>query len=170
MRFHNPPPSRPSVFAGSSRSLLQSMLVPLIHLLRSPNVIVGTLPRVYPLRGSASLLVHHPMSNSDTICNGLSLPLVDIVLFGLTLSGFPSKFLKCAWESFPHSYKGYFVLLPNGCGISHCFLLILYSATWLSGCHSNCCILQMGLCKDQRHWVGMGRSHLVIQYCHLLPT
>ena len=42
-------------------------------------------------------------------------PLVHVVRFGLSLSGFPSRFLKCVC---PHPYKGCFVLLSNRCGIS----------------------------------------------------
>ena len=48
-----------------------------------------------PLRGSVSSLAHRPVSGSDTICNSPSPPLVNIVFFGLSLSGFLSKFLKC---------------------------------------------------------------------------
>ena len=47
-----------------------------------------------PLRGPTSLLAHYPVSSSDTICNSPSPPLADIVLFGLSPSGFSSRFLK----------------------------------------------------------------------------
>ena len=71
-----------------------------------------------PLRGTASLLAHRPVSGSDTICNGPSPPLTNIVLFGLSLSGFSSRLYNTsARERFPHPYKGCFVLLPNQCGI-----------------------------------------------------
>ena len=41
-----------------------------------------------PLRwGPASSLAHCPVSDSNTICNGSSTPLADIVLFELSLSG-----------------------------------------------------------------------------------
>ena len=62
----NPPPSRPSVLAC-------------------------TPPCVHPLRGSASLLTHRLVSSSHSICNNLNPPLADIVLFGLSLSGFPTE-------------------------------------------------------------------------------
>ena len=62
----NPPPSRPSVLAG-------------------------TLPHVHPLRGSASSLAYCPVSGSDTICNNP--PLADIVLFGLPLKVFKTRLL-----------------------------------------------------------------------------
>ena len=71
------------------------------------------------LWGLASSLAHCPVSSSNTICNIPSPPLTDIILFGFSLSGFPSKFLKrVPWERFPHPYKKCFVLLPNKCGIS----------------------------------------------------
>ena len=55
-----------------------------------------------PVWGLASLLAHRPVSGSDTICNGPNSPLADIVLFGSSLSGFPSRFLKhvCKGEVF----------------------------------------------------------------------
>ena len=37
-------------------------------------------------------------SSKDSICNRLSPPLVDIVLFKLSLSDFPSRFSKCVCE------------------------------------------------------------------------
>ena len=46
------------------------------------------------LRGTASSLAHDLVFDSDTICNDLSPPLVDIVFFGLSFLGFPSMFLK----------------------------------------------------------------------------
>jgi len=49
-------------------------------------------PRVHSFRGSASSLVHHPVSGSYTICNSPSPPLSDIVFFGLSLSSFLSTF------------------------------------------------------------------------------
>ena len=52
------------------------------------------------------------------MCKSPSPPLADIVLFGLYLSGFPSRFLKHVWEWFPHPYKECFILLSNRCGIS----------------------------------------------------
>ena len=64
----NPPPSRPSVLAG-------------------------TPPCVHPLRGSAFSLTHCPVSSSDTICNSSSPQLTDIVLFGLSLKVFKTRLL-----------------------------------------------------------------------------
>ena len=43
-----------------------------------------------PLRETASLLAHRPMSDSDIICNSPSLPLTDIVLLG-----FPFQYSPC---------------------------------------------------------------------------
>ena len=63
-------------------------------LLSGSSVLASTPPWVHPLRGLASSLAHRPMSGFDTICNSSSPPLTDIVLFRLTLSNFPSKFLK----------------------------------------------------------------------------
>ena len=86
------PPSGPSVFAGT-RSLLQSMWDPPIHPPLDPSVLAGTPPCVHPLRGSTSSLAHRPMSGSCTICNSLSPPLADIVLFGLPLKVFKTCLL-----------------------------------------------------------------------------
>ena len=84
-----------------------------------PSVLVSTPPRVHLPQGSASSLAHCPMSGSDTICNGPSPPLADIILFGLSLSGFSSSFENAyARERVPHPYKECFVLLSNSCGIS----------------------------------------------------
>ena len=92
VRSHNPLPFGPSVFTGT-HSLLQSMWDPPIHPLRGPT---SLLPHrlVSPLRGSTSLLAHHPVFDSNTICNDPSLLLADIIFFGLSLSGFSSRFLK----------------------------------------------------------------------------
>ena len=65
--------------------------------------------------------IHNGIANQiQSRRNNLSPPLVDTVLFGLSLSGFPSKFLNAsARERLPHPYKECFVLLPNRCGILH---------------------------------------------------
>ena len=76
--FNNLPLFGASVLV-SSRSSLRMMWDLLIH----------------PRRGLASSLAHRPVSGSDTIYNSSSPPLVDIVLFGFFLSGFPSRSLKC---------------------------------------------------------------------------
>ena len=47
-----------------------------------------------PPSGLSLPLAHHPVSISSTICNSSSSPLADIVLFGLSLSSYPSRFLK----------------------------------------------------------------------------
>ena len=67
------------------------------------------------LRGSASLLAHRPVSGSNIICNSLSPPLVDIVLFELSLSSFPSRFKARLLGRGFHTliYKGCFSL-PHG--------------------------------------------------------
>ena len=84
-----------------------------------PSVLTGTLPRVHLLRSLASSLTHHLVSDSDIICNGPSPPLVDIVLFGLSLSDLPLSFQNAfVRKRFSHPYKGCFVLLSNRCGIS----------------------------------------------------
>ena len=77
-------PLGPSVLA-STRSLLQSMWNPPIH--PPAHRLVST-----PLRGSASSLAHRLVFGSDTICNGPSQPLADMVLFGL--SRLPLKVFK----------------------------------------------------------------------------
>ena len=52
-------------------------------------------------------------------CNGPSSSLANIVFFGLSLLGFPLRFLNAfVRERFPHPYKECFVLLPNRRGIS----------------------------------------------------
>ena len=87
------PLSGPSVLA-STRSFLQSMWDPhQIHPLRSQRPYWHT-ASCLPLRGTTSSLAHCPVFGSDTICNGLGPLLADIVLFGLSFSGFPSRFLK----------------------------------------------------------------------------
>ena len=59
------------------------------HLFPSP-IDVGSFnspPCVYPLCGSASMLTHHSVSDTATICNGLNPPLADIVFFQLSVEG-----------------------------------------------------------------------------------
>ena len=58
-----------------------------------PNVLTGTLLRVYPIRGTARRLTHRLTSGSNTICNDPDPLLADIVLFRF-FSGFPH------WHSF----------------------------------------------------------------------
>ena len=65
-------------------------------------------------------LAHHPMSNSDTICNSPSPPLADIVCFdplcivvSLTTLNAPTR------KRFPHPYNDCFISLSSRCEISH---------------------------------------------------
>ena len=55
------------------------------------SILPGTPPCVYPLRGTARRMTHHPVSGSNTICNDPEPPLEHIVFFGLSLLGFPSR-------------------------------------------------------------------------------
>ena len=84
--------------SASTCSLLQSRWDLPIHPLWSPASLLAHRLVSSPLRGLASSLAHHPVSGSDIICNSASanpsLPLVDIVHFGLSLLGFSSRFLK----------------------------------------------------------------------------
>ena len=88
---HSPPPYEPSVLADT-RSLLQLMWDPPIHPLRSPTFLLAHRLVSIPLWGSASSLTYRLVFGSDNICNSPSPSLADIVLFGLSLSGFPSRF------------------------------------------------------------------------------
>ena len=74
----------PSVHA-SIRSLLQSTWDPPIHPLLGPSVLADTPPRVHHPSGLSLLTSTSP---SDVICNSPSPPLVDIVLFRLSLKVF----------------------------------------------------------------------------------
>ena len=69
---------------------------------------------IHHLRGSASLLV---VSGFDTICNGSSPPLTNIVLFGFSLWVFPFRLSLKVFNTRLLG-RGCFVLLPNRCGIS----------------------------------------------------
>ena len=95
---HNPPP------IGAQRPRWHSFLSPINvgpHQIYPPSglsVLTGIPPRVYPLRGTTSSLAHSPVFGSDTICNGSGPPLVYIVLFGLSLTGFPLR-------AFPQGFK-----------------------------------------------------------------
>ena len=110
VRHHNPP------LFGAQRPLWHSFLPP-IDVGPPPNPppfgalahrLVST-----PLRGTTRRLAHRSVSGSDNICNDPDPPLVDIVLFGLSLSNFPSRLWNASTRGrFPHSYKWWFVL-PN---------------------------------------------------------
>ena len=87
------PPSGPSVLGGTLSFLPSMSDSPPIHPLWGPasllaHRIVSTPP---PPWKTTRRLAHRPVSDSDTICNGSDPPLADIVLFGLSLSGFPSR-------------------------------------------------------------------------------
>ena len=90
---HNPPPLRGptsslALFPSSNRCGTAPKSTPLW----APASLLAHRLVSTPLRGTARRLAHRPMSGSDTICNGPDPPLADNVLFGLSLSGFPSKF------------------------------------------------------------------------------
>ena len=93
------PHLRLSVLAGT-RILLQSTWDPPIHSPLWPSIFADTLPGVHPLWGSTSSLVHRPVSGLDTIRNSPSSPLVDIVLFGLSLSSFPNASTRERFHTF----------------------------------------------------------------------
>ena len=90
---HNPPSLRPSVLA-CTLFLLPSMWDLQSIPLWGPASLLAHCLVSTPLRGSASSLTHRLVSGFDPIYNSPSPPLVDIILFGLSLSGFPSRFLK----------------------------------------------------------------------------
>ena len=93
-------PFGPSVLANT-RSPLQSMWDPPIHPLWGPNVLVVTL--VWCPSPLGLSLLADTLFGFDTICNNPSLRLADIVLFGLSLMGFPSRFQNAsARKRFSH--------------------------------------------------------------------
>ena len=117
VRPPNPPPLGPNVLSDISscvhplwgipihprlglsvladiRSLLQLMWDPPIHPPSGPNVLSDIWSCVHPLWSLASSLTHRPVFDYDTICNSTSPLLAHIVVFGLSLLGFPSRFLK----------------------------------------------------------------------------
>ena len=53
-----------------------------------------------PFQGLASSLAHRPVSSSDTICNGPSPPLSDIIFFGLFLKVFKRRLLERGFHTF----------------------------------------------------------------------
>ena len=95
VELHNPPPFG----AGPASSLA---LVPFSNRcetaqstpLQGPASLLAYRLVSTSLRGSASSLAHRPEPGSNTICNDSSPLLTDIVLFGLSLPGFLSRFLK----------------------------------------------------------------------------
>ena len=78
-----PPPPSPAAALWGQRSRCHSF----------PLQSMWDLP-IHPLRGSAFSLAQRVLSSSDTICNSPNPPLLDIVLFELSLSGFLSRFFK----------------------------------------------------------------------------
>ena len=71
-----------------------------------------------PLRGTASPLAHRSVSGSNTICNGPSPPLADIVLFGLPLKALTRQLGEGFHTLINGVLLGCFVHLPNQCGRS----------------------------------------------------
>ena len=88
-----------SLLVGTSLLVSSLALIPFSNRYETPpnsppfeaSVFTGTPSHVYPFRGRASSLACRPVPSSDTICNGPSPPLVDIVLFGLPLKVFKTR-------------------------------------------------------------------------------
>ena len=78
---HSPPSWKPNFLARARSS-------------SGSSILTNTSPHIYSLQCSTTSLAHLPVSDSNTICNSLSPPLVDVVLFRLSLLSFPSKFSK----------------------------------------------------------------------------
>ena len=89
MGHHNPPPSGPSILAGTLSFLQLMWDRPQIYPLWGPASILTHRLMSTHLRGTARRLTHRPVYGSDTICNAPDPPLANIVLFGLFLPGFP---------------------------------------------------------------------------------
>ena len=115
-----------------------------------------------------SSLAHRLVSNFDTICNCPNPSLIDIFTpFGLSLSSFPSRFLKRSTrKKFSHSYKECFILLSNRCWISHILLsqwdhcLSCSCCLWLNraydyvGLNELAIFLTLSHRGESNHWVG----------------
>ena len=101
---HNPPPLGASVFAGTSpifgfslsgfpsrfkTCLLERGFHALVRNVLFRSHVGSHNP---PPWGPTSSLAHHLVSDSNTNCNSPNPRLADIVLFGFSLSSFPSKF------------------------------------------------------------------------------
>ena len=67
--------------------------------LRGPTSLLAHCLMSTPLQGSTSSLVHCPVSGSDTICNGPSPPVADIILFGLSLKVFKMRILGSGFHT-----------------------------------------------------------------------
>ena len=87
-----------------------------IHPPSAPSVLTSTPPHVYPLQGTASSLAHHPVFALISFVT-VQAHYQQIVLFWLSHSNFPSKFLL--GRDFHTVIKRCFVLLPDQRGISH---------------------------------------------------
>ena len=110
-----------------------------------PSVLASTLPRVHPLRGSASLLAHRrPVSSSDTIYNCPNSRLVNIVFFELSRPNFLSRFLKRVYYKVSHPYKKYSVLPQFTWYLTH----VLFEYICLNS-FDGYTLLQMR-CKDKK--------------------
>ena len=97
MGSHNPPPFR------ARHPCWHSFLSPIDVGLppnpppSGPNILAGTSPRVYPLRGTTSSLTYDPVSGSNSICNVPCPPLIDIYpgfLFRVSPQGFKTRLLQ----------------------------------------------------------------------------
>ena len=44
------------------------------------------------------------------------------------------------------------------------------SHSWVTDCYDNCRVRWLGICRDQRHWMGLGWCHLALQHRLLLAT
>ena len=106
-------PFRASVIAGTC-SLFQSMWDPPIHPPSGPRVLGGTPSRVHPLRGSASLLAHCPVSSSIPFVTAQAHREQILSFLGFPFRASPQGFQNAfTMERFPLPYKECFVLLPN---------------------------------------------------------
>ena len=115
IHLHSRPASSLALFLSSNRCGTATKSTPL----RGPTSLLAHRFVSTFLRWTARKLAHRPVSGSDTICNGPDPPLANIVLFGLSLSGFPSRHENAsAREKFLHPYKWWFVLVPNQRGTS----------------------------------------------------
>ena len=76
----------PSILART-HSLSQSMWDPLIHPFEAQHSCwhIASCPPPFGVQPLSPSLAHHPVFNSNTICNSSSPPRTDIVLFGFSL-------------------------------------------------------------------------------------
>ena len=94
-----------------------------IHTAFGPSVLAGTrflLQLTWNPSIHSPLRLHRPLSSSDTICNDVGSPLVDIVLFWASLQGFKTCLLR----------RGFHILINNA----------LFSSPTDVGSHNHICI------------------------------